>query len=266
MKRIILSYTFMMILFQASTYSQTALDSVLMHLPAQSTAELQLYMDQLVDLGPSAIVAMAKNINGHLPGKYDMKEHYALSGLARYVDNQTDTETKQVIEEGFIEALNSDLDVETDVFLIEQLRSLASDKSLSTLQAKISKLCEPAIQAIAAIGSDRSIQVLIDALNTSQGYCKMVIAKAIGKTDNQTVTTALTDLLNDSDQQIKMTALNALIASGKPQAFPSILNFAKANPGTGNALLLKYGEIMAQKGNTQKLSEILDQVEAVGDA
>lgn len=266
MRKIFVTLFLLSTLIPISSSAQTRLDTILMHLPAESTAELGLYMDQLASLGTSAVVTMAQRLVGHTPGKFDLKEHYALGGLARYVSKKSDTKKREDVEAGFLQALNSNLDLETEVFLIDQLRSFATDQSIETLISKITSICEPAIQVISVIDSEKSLDALLAALETSQGYCRMVIAKAIGSKSNSSKSiSALTKLTNEQDVQIRQLALNILAHSGDPIAFNSLSSYAKSNPGEGNELLITYAKQSAQSGNTSRLQEIIDHLMNSGD-
>lgn len=265
MKRRFFSCILFIFFIGATTFAQTKLDTILMNLPAQSTAEVELYMNQLVDLGSSSIVKMAQRLKGHLPGKFDLKEHLALSGLAKYAGSYNDAELKRMVEDGFLEALQGDLDLETQVFLIEQLRYVASDLSIKVLEGKVLSLCEPAIQVIASISSTMAEKSLIRSLSESQGYCRLVVAKALGKFPSAEAVSAVSGLVADHDAGIRQVALESMASSGNPVGYNVLLALAKSDPAVGNPLLLKNVMIQAQAGNSSRIAELTDHINKTGN-
>src|SRR5690606_1568963 len=99
-----------------------------------------------------------------------------------------------------------------------QLQYFGSDLSIDRLPAKIGLLCEPVVQTIAQIHSEKALRSLINALAESSGYCKMVLAKAIGSFDQPAALSELVRLATDQDETARMAALKSLANSGSPSA------------------------------------------------
>lgn len=265
MKKRFFGILLLVAILSSSIFSQSKLDTVLMNLPAESTAELELYMSQLAALGPSAIPTMAQQLKNRLPGKFDLKEHYALSGLAKYAGESGDEALRNSVEEGFVKAIDSELDLESEVFLIEQLRYIATDKSLASLASKIKSICEPAIQTIASIESEKALNTLLKALEENQGYCRLAVIKAIGGYSTPEAIQALIEVSTDRDVQIRRVAAEILAESTDSQAFNALMSLAKTDPTLGNRLLIKNVSIQAGEGKTNKIQDLTNHINATGD-
>ncbi|MBK8502256.1 MAG: DUF1080 domain-containing protein [Saprospiraceae bacterium] len=266
MKQIIASIIISFFLLGNNVFGQEKLDTILQHLPANSSAELELYMNQLIALGAPGVVTMSSRLQGNVSSKNDLKERYALSGLAKHLGDGQDQETQRTIETGYLQALKLGLDLEVEVFLIEQLQYLGSDQSVETLASKLLQVCEPAVQTLSQIGSATALSTLIKALDDHQGYCKFVIAKAIGKFEQADAISQMVKLSGDGDSQIRLVALQSLACSTSASAMAPLLNFAKTDQKRGNDLLIRYAQSQAEHGQTKDLTTISDQVLSSGDA
>ncbi len=248
-----------------SLNAQEALDSILESLPASSLANLGLQMDKLASLGAPGIVTMSKRLNGLIPGQGDLKERYALGGIAKYLGGGNNPNDRKEIEEGFLQALEMGLQLDAEVFLIDQLQYFGSDLTVERLMPKMAMLCEPVVQTLSQIHTDKALNVLIQALDGSQGYCKMILTKAIGSFNQTAAINELVRLSNDPDEQVQLAAIKGLGNSASSAAVAPLLSFAQKDANTGNDYLLKLARNLVQGGNTKDLKLIVDRVSSSGN-
>ncbi|NND05904.1 MAG: hypothetical protein HKN87_05950, partial [Saprospiraceae bacterium] len=243
------------ILCCATTLSaQNDVDSLLASFPANNTQDLERLAGEIVELGPSAIVSLAKKIRPNGAGR-DADVLYALSALAKGPEKY-----RPQVEAGLIQALGEDIALEAQVFLIEQLQFIASDASLDVLSSKIRTLCEPALQAIGAIQSPKSLGTLLDAVDQVNGYCKQLLAKTLSQYQGPEVEQVLLDLANDKNALYAAEALLGMARSGSEKAKPLIVDYGSEDPAEGNNLLMILAQAQAASGNTSSAIETVHQV------
>ncbi|NND33722.1 MAG: DUF1080 domain-containing protein [Saprospiraceae bacterium] len=244
---------------------QSNLEEVLAQFPARSGAELTLLVQHLADLGTPGVISLSERLVPPRSSTNDLKERYALSGLAKYIGERPGTDEYQAIEEGFLQALELNLDVEVEVFLIDQLQFFGSSKSVDVLQSKIGLLCEPAVQALTQVGSDEALDAIIAAAKTAQGYCLEVITKAITAFESPKAVNHLIGLLRNSNEgELRSQALQGLAKSSSMAAFEPLFLNAQTNPNPGNDLLLSYIGNQAKAGKKEHLQSVFTHVMAGG--
>lgn len=263
MKKILL-FTVLFIAGSLRLTAQEGLEQILDKLPASSPADLSLQMEQLANLGAPAVVTMSQRLNSLVPGQGDLRERYALAGLAKYLGQGNNPDQRREIEEGFLQSLELGLEVDAEVFLIEQLQYFGSDLSIDRLPAKIGLLCEPVVQTIAQIHTEKALRSLINALAESNGYCKMVLTKAIGSFDQPAALSELVRLSSDQDETVRMAALKSLAHSGSPSAVIPLMSYGQLDAANGNDLLLTLASGLARSGNTRELNPIIERVRSTG--
>jgi hypothetical protein len=245
--------------------AQVQIDDILAKLPAKTTVQQAHLMQQLSEAGAPAIQTLVKKLVSPRAQAVDVKERYALSGLAKYLGKSTENTQRQVIETAFTDALDIGLDIEVEVFIIDQLQFFATSKSIDKLKTKATLLCEPAVNTISQIGTPEALQALIAMSSNTQGYCLEVVTKAIVGFDSPLAASTLLSMARTSDNEfVKMIALNALATPGIDSGYELISAFAKSNPSQGNGLLLDLVETQASKGNIINLQPALDQVTSTG--
>ncbi len=240
------------------TWGQQALDEILSQLPAKNTNSLEILLEEIVEIGPEVIVELSGKLE--VAGGKDQPERLALSGLAKYVAGSTE-ESRKVVEQGFLKALNQKLNITSEVFLLEQMQFFASDASVEVVSGRVVDLCEPAVQLLAVIASANALQALSKAADNSQGYCKQVIIKALGAFEGVMITDLLKKYAQDkSDLQSREIALQGLANNAAPDVLPILKIFAREDSKSGNDLLLKHGFVLAERNSTNPIQEIVKQV------
>jgi hypothetical protein len=246
-------------------HGQDTINDILDKLPAKTTVQQAHLMQQLSDAGAPAVLTLVKRLVPPRAQAVDVKERYALSGLAKYLGKSSENNQRQVIEAAFTDALNLGLDIEVEVFIIEQLQFFATSKSIEQLIDKATLLCEPAVNTISQIGTPEALQALIALSGSTQGYCLEVVTKAIAGFDLPLATDALLSMASSSDNDlVKTMALSALATSGRDGTYDLISSFAQSHRSVGNDLLLDLAETQAAKGNVKNLQPVIDQVTNTG--
>ncbi len=247
-----LSLTLMVTAMLAS--AQTSIDSLLGEFPAKDQVTLNRLIEELAGMGPTAIVDISKKLS--VPGNADdLQARFALSALAKGKSAHTPK-----IESGFIEALQGDLDLEAQVFLIQELQFMASDASVDVLLKKINVLCEPVVHALGSIHTKKSLNALLQSVDQINGYCKQVLAKTLASYDDGRVVDQLTRFSSARDELFRKEALHGLAKSGSYKALPTLEQYATEKPESGTELLLLLAENLAGNGQGKQAAQIAEKV------
>lgn len=220
-------------------------------------------MSSLAALGADPVVSMSKNLRPNAQNASDLKERYAISGLAHFAGRDNSQKVVAELETGFLQALDQCKNIEVEVFLLEQMSFFATDKSIPLLSAKISTVCEPAVHALASIGTEKAFAAILKAQAGSRGYCLEVITKILAESGTNVGLQALMETANnDEDKIAQKTALRGLSLTGNDAAFDPLMGYARQNPSEGNNLLLGLG--LSHKGKSSHLNAIIEHVLSTG--
>ena len=129
-----------------------------------------------------------------------------------------------------IDALNSALDKEVKSFLIRQLQLAGKDEAVSPLGALLpdERLCEPAAQALQAIGTSAAESELVKALPVVKGKGIVTIIRALGSFGSKSASGAISKYASSEDDNTRLTALWALANTGD-QSYGRVLAVALKN-------------------------------------
>ena len=127
---------------------------------------------------PESVAALADMLTGPAQGG-DTRPHHALHALAVSVSAQ-DTQLRRAVSQALASALQQEKDrpAEVKAFLIRQLQVAGGPEVVGGLAPLLSdpELCEPAAQALVAIGT-ASAEALQHALPQAADGCRLTIAQ-----------------------------------------------------------------------------------------
>ncbi len=184
----------------------------------QAVAEMQ-------SLGRDGVVALVNLLKGPAQGG-DTRPHHLLHALAVSVSAQ-DSELRKTVAEALASTLQPDRPREVNAFVIRQLQVAGGVEVVPVLGQVLSdpELCEPATQALLAIGS-AAAETLRNALSEVPDPCRLTVAQALGVLRDQPSVPALTDLLTSADEELRLAAVWGLARIGQPSSINSVLQAA----------------------------------------
>ena len=111
-------------------------------------------------------------------------------------------------------------DVQVRAFLMSQLELVGDDASVPTLSALLSDedLCEPATQALLAIGTPAAAETLGTALSDATEATAVTLIKATGELRYAPAVPTLLHWAIHPDRKVRLTSLYALANIGAPEA------------------------------------------------
>lgn len=207
--------------------TNTIIADALAQLPANNPKLYQATFTSLVSTGEEGLLSLIQMLKTPDTESNKVVE-FAISGWTDFVEN--DTQKREIAANAFAKALGEPLNNEVKAFLVRQLALIANDNQINVLsgfiQGKI--LSAPAIQALAAIGSDKANTALLNALqNTDSEDITVNLVKALAYTEYAGAETALLRLFqnNPSEQLIEILP-HALYKTGGSMSLIPLKNAA----------------------------------------
>lgn len=162
------------------------------------------------------------------PGKGDdVKPRYALHCLAVYVCRLNSQDQRRAFGKALASQLERDRPKAVQKYLIEQLQVAGGKEAVPTLGRMLldEDLCEPAAQALVAIGRDAADQ-LRSALPRVEGKCRLIIIQNLGVVRDKDSASALKEALSDNDRETRLAAGWALANMGDADSVDLLLKAA----------------------------------------
>jgi len=241
----------------ASDDGQTIESSVLSLLerfPAQDTEEREQLALELIELGSDGILEICSLLLP--PGKGDdTNARFALSAITTTVARGGEEKERWMYARALIKALEKEADKEIQVFLIGQLQRAGKMESVKALRKYLDdkRLCEPAVQALLAIGSSEAEKVLLGSLKSSTGKNRITIIKALGELRSKGATKRILKYAASRDDELRQVALFALANIGDPQAESVLDKVSLEAPSyerlKAPSLYLLYAQRLAESGH-----------------
>lgn len=150
-------------------------------LPADSYDAGQEICRQLLSGGAATIERLVEMVGDQFGDSAGVQPKYALHGLVHYASRPGADSERKLLADTLVTQLKGDHSDELKAFIIRQLQLCGREEDIQTLAVLLSdkRLCKPAVQAITAIGGDRALKALRDALSNSDAESKLAIEQAI---------------------------------------------------------------------------------------
>ena len=160
----------------------------------------------------------------------DVKPHYALHCLAGYVSGLDDDKARAELSQILASEIGSDRPKGVQKYLIQELQVAGGPEAVAALGRALldEALCEPAAQALVAIG-DGAAEPLRAALANAQGKCRLTILQSLGTLRDAASVNAFQEALADEDLDVRLAATWALANVGDPGSVDPLLEAAEAD-------------------------------------
>ena len=141
----------------------------------------------------------------------DVKAHYALHCLALHVCKLDDDNQRRRFARAVASQLGGDRPKAVQRYLVRVLQVAGGREVVRTLGKLLvdEELCEPAAQALAAIG-DGAAEQFREALPQAKGKCRLTVIQNLGVVRDDSSVDALKNAVTDEDQDIRIAAAWAL--------------------------------------------------------
>lgn len=171
----------------------------------------------------------------------NFKPRYVLHGLSHYVCGAGRDKQRVLLVEALGSALGGARPAAVQAFVARQLQVAGRKESAAPLGRilLVEALCEPAVQALSAIGGAEAAAELRRALGQAKGPARRTIIRGLGEVRDAESVGALVEALGDADRDVRLTAAYALAAIGSPAAVDPMLKAAKTES------IYEHGQITA---------------------
>lgn len=229
--------------------------------PAQSAGEKQELASRLIQKGPEGILQVCSLLVPPGTGD-DTHARYALSALTSYVSGEGTEGVRKLYARTIVKALDRQKDKEVMAFLIRQLQRAGKRESVKPLKRYLDdkRLCEPATQALLAIGTPAAEKVLRKSLKKAQGGNRITLIKALGEMRSQEAAKKILPFASHKDDELRQVALFALANIGEPRA-EKILSTAPLEAPSyertrAPSLYLLYARRLFESGHKEECVDI----------
>jgi len=248
----------------ASVYGQVNKSNILSLLerfPAQDTEERDRLALELIGLGPEGILEICRMLLPPGSGD-DTHVRFALSAVTTTLARRAFEKDRWMVARTLVKALEIETDKEIQAFLIRQLQRTGKNETVKPLQKYLNdkRLCEPAVQALLAIGTSSAEKALLKSLNSSTGKNRISIVKGLGELRSKRATKKILEYATSRDDELRQVALFALANIGDPQAQSVLNNVSLEAPSyeraKAPALYLLYAQRLAESGHKSECERI----------
>lgn len=162
------------------------------------------------------------------PGKGDdVKAHYALHCMALHVCKLDNDRPRRRFARTLASQIGGDRPKGVQKYLIQELQVAGGKEAVEVLGKVLvdEELCEPAAQALVAIGNGAAEQ-LLKALPKVRGKCRLTILQNLGVVRASESVGALKEAVNDEDEAVRIAAVWSLANIGDADSANMLLRAA----------------------------------------
>ena len=221
--------------------------------PAENAGERDHAAEELIGLGSKGILVVCRMLVP--PGESDdSRVRFALHGVTMYVNRAGLESERALYTRSLLKALEREHEREVEAFLIRQLQLTAGDEAVKALSRYLKgpRLCDPAAQALLAIGTPKAEKAMRKALKSASGDRRIVLVRALGEMRSREAVALIMPLAYVEEGRLRQVALFALANIGDPAAEEALVRYPLiATPyerSRAPSLLLLYARRLAEAG------------------
>jgi hypothetical protein len=178
----------------------------------------------------------------------DVKARYALHCLALNVCKLKNKRSRRRFAWTLASQIGGDRPKEVQKYLVQELQVAGGVEVVKTLGRLLldEELCEPAAQALAAIG-DGAAEQFRSALPAAKGKCRLTIVQNLGVVRDAKSVGALKEAISDEDKAIRIAAAWSLANIGDADSANELLRTADKAEGWERIQATKACLLLAEK-------------------
>ncbi len=241
--------------------TQAQASEIVQRFPAESPMERDQAADALIALGLDGILTVCSMLSP--PGeKDDTRVRYALHGVTMRVNRKGQEVAGALYSQALLRALQDAPHMEVKAFLIRQIQLTAGDEVVRPLSRYLSdpRLCDPATQALTAIGTAEAEAALREALTSAAGHQRVILIRALGELRSAEAVLQILTHAHAEDPDLRQVSLFALANIGDPAAEDVLIRYpvlsSSFERGQAPALLLRFAGRLGDAGYKRKTARI----------
>ncbi len=235
-------------------------------IPTDDWTKAQQILQQLLDRGAEAITQVAVAVGEQFGDPKGVKPKYALHGLVHYACRPGAAKDRQLVAQTLARLLATDHSDEWKAFICRQLQFCGSENEVPALAPLLEsdRLCEPATQALCAIGGQRAAGALRAALPSATGKRRTTLINALGRFGDSSAASEVRKDVGAEDADRRMVAWYALGQMGDTASVDALLK-AAAGPASFERTqafdaLLRLARSLAAEGKSADAEKICRQL------
>ena len=188
------------------------LAGLLDRIPAQDVDTAVEVVCKLIARGPETVRTLLDLVGPEFGMAGGVKPKYALHGMVHYASRPGAPDERKMIAEALAGELATGRSKELKAFICRQLQFCGRAEEIAALARLLGdeRLCEPAAQAILAIGGEKAAAAFREALPSATGKRRVTILQAAGRAADKPSAPAARKAVGDADRTVRLVAYYAL--------------------------------------------------------
>jgi hypothetical protein len=183
------------------------------------TPEMDAAEDLMAELargGPATVRKLVELVGDEFGDPQGVEPKYALHGLVHYACRPGADGQRKMVAETLAAELSADHSDELKAFVCRQLQLCGSDREVPALARLLpsDRLCEPATQALLAIGGPKAAAALRDALPKAEGKRLPTVIKGLGRLREKSAAAAIRPSADSAEPDVRLVSWWALANMG----------------------------------------------------
>lgn len=199
-------------------------------LPTADPAVSQQAMQAFLKGGPATVSKLVELVGPEFGDEQGVKPKYALHGLAHYASRPGADADRKLVAETLAKELAKDHSDELKAFICRQLQLCGRPEDVPALATLLTsdRLCEPATQALSAMGDDNAMAALRSALPLASGARRTTLINALGRYEDKESAAEVRKSANAKDRDERLVAWYALANMADADSADVLLKAAEA--------------------------------------
>jgi hypothetical protein len=231
-------------------------------LPAKDVAAAVRVIEQLVAGGPETVRKLVSMVGDEFGDTKGVKPKYALHGVVIWASRPAADAQRRMVAAVLARELGGGHSAELKAFLCRQLQwcgTAAEVKALTRLLGD-DRLCEPATQALLAIGGQAATAAVRNALPKAAGKRRATIVKAVGRLRDKQSASAAQQACGAAEANVRLMGWYAVGNIGVCEAADVLLDAARTKGGfertQGVDAALRLSRRAAEQGDKDTAGKI----------
>ena len=202
-------------------------------LPTTDGAQAEQILAEILKGGGDAVKQLAVTTGEEFGLEDGVKPKYALHGLVHHVCREGAQSERKLVAETLAGLLDDEHSDELKAFICRQLQLCGRDEEVPALARLLTsdRLCEPATQALGAIGGDKAAAALRGALPEATGGRRTTLVNALGRLADKASAGEIRKDIDAQDADRRVVAWYALGNIGDAASADVLLKAASGEPG-----------------------------------
>jgi len=198
-------------------------------LPSDDHQKVEQILEEILKAGSDTIATLIVMTGQEFGVADGVKPKYAVHGLVHHVCRPGDDGRRKVVAQTLAKQFDYDHSDELKAFVCRQLQFCGREEEIMALARLLpsERLCEPATQAIGAIGGDKAAAALRGALPEATGGRRLTLVNALGRLGDKGAAPEIRKDLGAEDDDLRVVARFALGNIGDGDSADALLKAAE---------------------------------------